>query len=70
MTACRNATLCRALRGKTLRHRFTGQVRTVTIWGDNDKPVQFCQDRTWMPRSMFRTFRSAAKWLRNAEVIA
>jgi hypothetical protein len=60
------ATLCRALAGKTLRHRITGQVRSLVI---AEHGVEFAQDGR-MPRFIPRSFRAAAKWLRNAEVVA
>jgi hypothetical protein len=60
-------TQCRRMAGKTLRHRITGQVRSVALWVGG---VEFAQDCPGGPRWMSRSFRSAAKWLRNAEVVA
>lgn len=49
---------CRAASGKTMRHRISGQVRSVVVW---DHCVQFAQDSRGCPRLFDRSFRSAAK---------
>ena len=58
--------LCGSFAGKTVRHRLTGQVRSLAV---SDVGVGFAQDGH-MPRFFHRSFRSAAKWLRHAEVVA
>lgn len=58
---------CRRYAGKTMRHRFTGQVREAVVTDDG---VEFAQDHGRMPRFMRRSFMAARKWLRNAEVVA
>lgn len=48
-------------RGALLRHRVTGDVRTVTVWGNGD--VDFAIGS----RTVRRPARKALDWLRNAE---
>lgn len=57
---------CRSVAGKTLRHRITGQVRSLVF---AEHGVEFAQDGP-RPRFIRRSFVAAAKWLRNAEVVA
>lgn len=59
---------CQRFAGKTMRHRFTGQVRTVALW---PHCVQFAQDSEHgFPRLFDREPRKALQWLWNAEAVA